>query len=282
MGTPTGIGRDRRPNIIFAVFLITAGIVLFLANLGLFPIHRVWDFWPLVFSAIGLGRLYRSQTPGSLLLGLAFVGIGIVATLFSTGIFRLRLHDDSWPLSLVFIGLGVAGLAKVLDNEPWTWGGNRYPHALFRRYRHSKWAHRQWRNANFAGGEPPYPDQAFADQLRSDMDPVLNDYTMMGHIKRRIESQSFQGGRLTSVMGSIEIDLRRARMPDGQRIAQLETNAMMGRIAVRVPDSWRVVWTGSNVMGSFEDKTIPPNTGTQAPQLIVSGDCTMGSIEIES
>jgi hypothetical protein len=35
-------------------------------------------------------------------------------------------------------------------------------------------------------------------------------------------------------------------------------------------------------MGNVEDKTFPPVTAPDAPQLIITGSVVMGSIEIES
>jgi len=268
----------RKPTAVFAVCLIAAGFLLFLGNLGLFPIRRVWDLWPLLFAYIGFSRLSCRRTPGKLLLGTAFIAVGVIATLFTTGFVHLQFHDDSWIISLVLIVLGVSGLAKVLDGESWHFPDRR---------RSSKWERRQrrrmakadkWNNSigSFSFEATVTPGKS------GDMDPVLSDHTIMGHIKRHVQSQSFEGGRLTSILGNIEIDLRRVKMAEGRKSVQIEVEAIMGHIALRVPDAWRVIWKGDNLLGNFEDRTIPPNTGADAPELVLTGACTMGSIEIES
>jgi hypothetical protein len=35
-------------------------------------------------------------------------------------------------------------------------------------------------------------------------------------------------------------------------------------------------------LGNIEDKTIPPNTGSSAPQLVITGSSVMGTVEIEN
>ena len=315
MNMTPGTQPARKPTVIFAVFMIAAGILLFLGNLGLLPIHRIWDLWPLIFTFIGFGRLAGRWTPGRMLVGLTFVVLGIIATLFTTGVFELHFHDDNWWISLVLIGVGVAGLARVLDGDRWDFGGSPSARKMAKRQRRLARAARRAGVPLPASGMPGYGD-AFNSQYNdpiynkptaaenppkaeeppsdpffsfeatmrtgSETDPVLNDHTVMGHIKRSVQSQNFEGGRLTSILGNIEIDLRRAKLPEGRRTVEIEIEAILGHIALRVPDAWRVVWSGDNFLGNFEDRTIPPNTGTNAPELILTGSCTMGSIEVES
>jgi len=275
MDNPPEVQPARKPTAVFAVCLIAAGFLLFLGNLGLFPIHRVWDLWPLIFSFVGFGRLSGRHTPGRLLIGVTFIAVGIIATLFTTGVLHLQFHDDSWVVALVLIAIGVSGLARVLDGEPWHFGELRY---------RAKWERRQQRRmAKMARRAPAFSFEATITPGKSaDSDPVLSDHTLMGHIKRSVISQRFEGGRLTSILGNIEIDLRRAKMLEGRKSATIELEVIMGHIALRVPDAWRVIWTGDNLLGNFEDRTIPPNTGAEAPELVLTGACTMGSIEIES
>ena len=263
---PAGLPPARKPNIIFAVFMIVAGTLLFLANLGFFPVRDVWDYWPLVFVAIGVSSLARRLSAGRILIGLVFIAVGVIATLFTTGILHARLHDQSWTVALVLITVGVTGLARMIDGEPWHMGNIQFRKRARRRY--------QWNT-----DVDPFFSQA---ANTANTESMLNDHTTMGNIKRRVESQSFQGGRLSTTMGNIKLDLRRARMPEGQKTARLEVHTFMGNVSLRIPDSWSLRWDGDNVMGSFVDKTIPPNTGLDAPQLLLTGSCTMGNIEIEN
>jgi hypothetical protein len=278
MDIPPEVQPARKPTAFFAVCLIAAGFLLFLGNLGLFPIHRLWQLWPLVFAFVGFGHLSGPRTPGRLLFGLAFIAAGVITTLFTTGILHLHFHDDSWIVSLVLIIVGVSGLARVLDGDPWHIGVHYS--SKFERRQQRRMA-KMNKMARAAGGTFSF-EATITPGKFADNDPVLSDHTIMGHIKRSVISQRFEGGRLTSILGNIEIDLRRAKMLEGRKSATIELEVIMGHVALRVPDAWRVIWTGDNLLGNFEDRTIPPNTGADAPELVLTGACTMGSIEIES
>jgi cell wall-active antibiotic response 4TMS protein YvqF len=58
-------GGPRTPRIFFAAFLILAGTLLFLGNLGLLPIHSFWDLVPVGMIVLGLIRLLQSGRTGA-------------------------------------------------------------------------------------------------------------------------------------------------------------------------------------------------------------------------
>jgi hypothetical protein len=273
-----GVGR-RGPNGIFAVFLIGAGVLLFLSNLGFLPIRNVWDYWPLIFVAMGLGRLTRTPSFSAFVLGGLLVLFGFIFTLVNTGVIPIRTRDNSWPLSLLFIAVGIGGLAKVLE------AGN----ARWRNYPFGPGSNRQAPSDVPPPASPPplrWPTSenwaGWSKPSDSDDSPVLENIALMSTIRRKIESQNFQGGTLSAFLGSIELDLRRSRPPEGRNTIRLDANTIMGSIKLRIPETWRVDWNGVNMMASFEDKTVPPIIGAAAPQLIMTGYSFMGSIEIES
>ena len=103
-------------------------------------------------------------------------------------------------------------------------------------------------------------------------------------VKRRIETPKFEGGELSSVFGSIAIDMRWAAMAAPDRQAVIEANTAFGSIELRVPDTWRVRLQGNAVFGAYEDKTIPPRPepGVEAPTLVIRGGTAFGSVEIRN
>ncbi len=95
---------------------------------------------------------------------------------------------------------------------------------------------------------------------------------------RKIESQSFRGGKADVVFGSAEIDLRGARLAGGQ--ATLVLSAVFGGIEVFVPRDWQVVLEGSPVLGSIESrKAISDLPKTQT--LTVKASAVFGSVEVK-
>ena len=100
-----------------SLFLVLAGIVLFLANLNVLPIdvNHIWQCWPLIFVASGLSRIARMRSVGAFLFGGILMVAGLIYTLVNLGLFHIHVRDSSWPLSILFLALGLAGLARVLD-----------------------------------------------------------------------------------------------------------------------------------------------------------------------
>jgi hypothetical protein len=81
--------------------LIALGIVLVLMNIGVIGHVRIWNYWPLIFVAIGANKIIepykRSEGFWWLALGLWF----LVNTLRLWG-----LHwRDTWPAVLVILGI---------------------------------------------------------------------------------------------------------------------------------------------------------------------------------
>lgn len=233
-------------RLFFAIFLILVGVLLFLDNVGILRVRNLWNYWPLILVAAGIGRLMNSRDTGARLIGLFLVLLGSVILLVTLGILHIHTRDGSWPVALLLIAFGVSLLVKVL--EP---GAGRRSFGL--------------------------PAPASAESTN-----VLNDMALLGGIKRKLETANFQGGAIVSILGGVEIDLRRSQISAPERTAALDIRAILAGTKIRVPETWRVNVLGASILGSYEDKTIPPNTGPHAPTLVITGYSVFASIEIEN
>ncbi len=240
--------RGGRCRVAFSGILIAIGVLLFLSNLGIIPIRNIWNFWPVIPIAIGLGSLVSAQNTADRLWGFLLMGFGAVFLLLNLGFIRLHTHDGSLFVSVVLIAVGFAALSGV-SGPP----------------------HRRW-----IGG-PRFP----RPRVRPDFESAVNDFVVFGALKRKLESNDFRGGDLIAIFGNIEMDLRRALITPVVRSAVINVVAVFGATKVRVPQSWRVAVSGAGILGNFEDKTIPPNTGPDAPTLVITGFSIFGSVEIE-
>ncbi len=237
-----------RSRVALSGILIAIGVLLFLSNLGIIPIRNMWDYWPAIPIAIGLGSLLTARNTGGRLWGFLLIGFGAVFLLLNLGLIRLQTHDGSLFLSVILIAAGFAALSGV-SGPP----------------------HRRWL------GGPHFP----RPRVRPDYDSNVNDFVVFGALKRKLESNDFRGGDLIAIFGNIEIDLRRALITAAIRSAVINVVAVFGATKIRVPQNWRVAVSGAGILGNFEDKTIPPNTGPDAPTLIITGYSIFGSVEIE-
>jgi Domain of unknown function (DUF5668)/Cell wall-active antibiotics response 4TMS YvqF len=237
-----------RSRVAVSGILITLGVLLFLSNLGIIPIRNVWDFWPAIPIAIGFGSLVNARNTAGRLWAFLLMGFGALFLLLNLGLIHLRTHDGSLFVSVVLIAVGFAALSGI--------SGPPY---------------RRWIGAPHFTRPRPRPDYESA----------VNDYVLFGALKRKLESNDFRGGDLIAIFGNIDIDLRRALITPAVRSAEINAMAIFGATKIRVPQGWRVAASGVGILGNFEDKTIPPNTGPDAPTLIVTGYSIFGSVEIE-
>lgn len=87
-----------------AVILIAVGAIFLLDNLHLFPVHDLWDYWPVALMIAGAFKLADSPLPkGRALGGILLVGGGIVLAA-NLGLIPISA-DDLWPLALIAVGV---------------------------------------------------------------------------------------------------------------------------------------------------------------------------------
>jgi predicted membrane protein len=235
------------PRLFFAILLISAGTLLFLSNLGLLPAFNFWSFWPAIFILGGVGKLTTDHRRSGQAFGIILIAFGSLFLLINLGILHVRTHDDSWPLSLVLMAVGAVALVKILE-----------------------------------ANDRVRPRVGFPIGRGSLSADLLREQVIFGSLKRKIESTNFQGGKLDSIFGSIDLDFRRAQISSPERSATLETNAVFGSIELRVPETWRVVAQATGIFGSVEDKTVANKLpGFDGPTLYITGAAVFGAVEIK-
>ncbi|MGB6959953.1 MAG: DUF5668 domain-containing protein, partial [Candidatus Acidiferrum sp.] len=116
-----------------------------------------------------------------------------------------------------------------------------------------------------------------------DASDTLDAVAVFGGTERRISSQTFRGGRATSVFGGVELDFRDANI-DGDE-ATLEVQCIFGGVEIRVPDAWNVHSKSIPVLGGYADKTrssATPQDASAAKRktLIITGSIVFGGVEI--
>ncbi len=208
-----------------------------------------------------------------LLFGLALLGeqLGVV----DVG----RLLSTWWPLLLVGVGgvklitgtpiggsvLLLAGLlfqARALEMLPGSFFDYFWPLVLV--------AGGVWLIASRGGGEPTTSTE---DEIRH--------FVAFGGLETRNESQDFRGGSITAMFGGLELDLRGAKI-SGDR-AVLETTTMLGGAEIRVPKEWRVVVSGTPLLGGWENTTEHrPDAEGRSPTLELTGLSILGGVSISN
>ena len=109
-------------------------------------------------------------------------------------------------------------------------------------------------------------------------DSEISVTTLLGSSENQITSDQFRGGRVLSVFGSAEIDLRQAATASGG--ATLRVLACLGGVRLVVPEDWAInVQTKVLLGGAASKRVAPPEP---SGQLTLTGICLFGSVEVRS
>jgi hypothetical protein len=112
-----------------------------------------------------------------------------------------------------------------------------------------------------------------------DSSPSLNALALLSGVQRKVVAQDFRGGDVTAIMGGHEIDLRPARMAEGQAV--LDLFVWWGGVELRVPEDWRVSVEAHPIMGAVVDETRAP-IGEARGVLVLRGLVVMGGVEVKN
>jgi predicted membrane protein len=224
-----------------------------------------------------------------LVWGALIVAAGVALLLDHMGFIYIGSLFRFWPMILIFFGVGhvftpanrvwgvillVVGAVLQLNNLGITHlrFADMWPIAIIAVGLLLMWgAMRQPVVLKGAGGATDSAD-------------VLEAVAIFAGTERRISSQTFKGGRATSIFGGVELDFRDANI-DGDE-ATLDVNCIFGGVEIRVPDAWIVDSRSIPVLGGYSDKT---RLSASAPQeqtsekrktLIVTGTVIFGGVEI--
>ena len=226
--------------------LIFFGLLFSLDNFGVIDAGDVLAYWPMILVVIGIVRAAQPRNPGERVFGVIMVGLGIFFQLQELGWTSMRFRD-LWPVVLVIIGSTL--IWRAFDR---------------RRGIESGWA---------AGATPALGTR---DGL-----PRQSDFAFMGGVHRVVESQDFQGGDATAVMGAVELDLRGATI--ARSPAVLDVFALWGGIELTVPPDWKVEIHATPILGGIENKArYAMREGSGDQVLVVRGTALMGGIEIKN
>ncbi len=239
-------GHRQVGRVVFGLFIVVVGLFALLDNLHLFDSHLVQPYWPLVFVALGALKLARPRMGRARWLGAAFVALGAAMTLNNLGLIHFQVRDW-WPLLLMLLGVGMIFKPR---------GG-----------RGRRWRRRHGPPCGIGGDGPR--DERLEHGARIDASAVMSGLVLKN------DSQAFEGGEISTVMGAVEVDLRQASVA-GE--ALLHLSVIMGGIEIKVPRDWSVSIRGTPTLGGIEDRTAPPMT--PGKRLVIEGSVVMGGVEI--
>ena len=229
----------RRGRVVFGLFILAVGLFALLDNLHVFDARRVQPYWPLVFVALGALKIAHWRDSAGIVVGLGFIAVGGAMTLNNLGLIVFHVRDW-WPALLIVLGALFIARGFRPDSS--------------RRACRGRYGRR---------------DERLEHGSRIDAT------AMMSALVVKNDSQDFQGGDVSTVMGAVEIDLRQASIVTE---AHLHVSVIMGGIEIKVPRDWSVSVNGTPTLGGIEDRSAPPLAS--AKRLVIDGSVVMGGVEI--
>lgn len=239
--------RNTASQMLIGAGVILAGFLFLIDNLGWIDLEMHLHFWPFVLMVVGASVLAQSPRRGS---GAAFAGLfmilfGAVSLLKGLGLIYI-----SWK---VIFPIGIIGVGLMM---------------VFRANK---------RRSSAEAESSTDGTSLFCVSGGETGERVLDLTAILGGFQRKVTTQDFRGGDLTSVMGGIDLDMRTASL---EGTAVLNVFALMGGISVKVPTDWTVELEGTPILGGFDEKTMQPKDATK--RLVIRGTAIMGGVEIRN
>jgi predicted membrane protein len=115
----------------------------------------------------------------------------------------------------------------------------------------------------------------------------IDIHAVFGGGEYTINSSAFMGGRVTAIMGGVELNLKNASIKSDE--VELNIFAMWGGISIRVPEDWDVSVEGTPILGGMDNQTklvddnIIEGTGKKrTKKLLITGVAIMGGLEVKN
>ena len=210
------------------------------------------------------------------IIGLFLIGIGILFMLNNLGVldFTIPRYFFTWQVVLIVLGLfqlvqgNTKGGLTLLVIGLFFWLPAYFDIGV-RDY---------WPVLLILFGLGFFLKSQVTDQSKIARD--VDDIAILAGSSKKISNKAFSGGKLSTVMGSIELDLRQSSLEQGQ--ALLDSFTVMGGVKLYVPDEWVVNFEATNILGSFADKRAHRPTEYFGDVLTIKGFVLLGSTELHS
>lgn len=186
------------------------------------------------------------------ILGIFFIGVGVALLLGNIGIipYEFTYYVFTWEMILIAIGVyqlssgNTKGGLITLTIGSLFWIRNFW-NISYRDF---------WPVILIAIGLSSFLKGRGHKSLNGDNDDsdYIDDLALLGGSKKIVTDQSFKGGRITSIFGGVELDLRNASLEGGK--AEIDTFTIFGAFKTYVPPGWKVNTNMTCIFGGFNDK----------------------------
>lgn len=218
----------------------------------------------------------NSSSLSRVLVGLGITVVGLLAALGAVDLVNFsQLVKDWWPVAPLFLGL------VMVMSRNYVWGliVTAFGGAMLARtlgYTDYNVFELFWPAVIIVVGLSILFNRGASsfktDKSHDDVTAILAGITSNNN------SANYKGGKVTSVMGGVSIDLRKATI---QKEATLQVMSFWGGVEVKVPEGWVVKNRTNAILGGVEVK-VHADIDKDAPVLYLVGDVIMAGVDIKN
>jgi predicted membrane protein len=120
------------------------------------------------------------------------------------------------------------------------------------------------------------------DKSRQTNQDRLDEVNVFSGSRLIINSSNFKGGDFVGVFGGSEIDLRQAKLGEGENV--IDVTMVFGGFSMLVPPEWNIVTDVTGILGGFSDSriTVPEDQIDKSRTLYIKGIAVFGGGELKT
>ena len=126
------------------------------------------------------------------------------------------------------------------------------------------------------------PEEPLSAEYGTNGMDYFDDFVIFGGREVFVNSQNFYGGKITSMFGGAEYDLRQAGLSENGAV--VDCVSVFGACEFKVPPDWTVKNEVTAIFGAFSDKrgnSFNQTISDPSKTLVVKGFSAFGAIEIK-
>jgi hypothetical protein len=111
--------------------------------------------------------------------------------------------------------------------------------------------------------------------MKSSSQNSINETFIFSGTKRRLDSENFNGGRITAIFGGADLDLSNTKTK--KKVIELDIAAVFGGVKIRVPKNWEIESEAVGILGGIDNKT---SLEKKSATLKLTGVAIFGGVNI--
>lgn len=256
-------------SIIFGIVILGIGLLLLVRKLGFFIPDWVLS-WPMILIVIGTFTLIKHEFKSA--FGGILLGVGLYFLFEREFDFNFGIQRYIFPIVLIILGIYLI-TQKRKENQVLEELQNRINSPKPGGSGSSS-------SSDPLAGATSKPISGMSSTSGISFNDKLNIDAIFSGVNKRVLSKNFQGGKLTSVFGGIDLDLTQA---DFSGVVVMQVDVIFGGLKMVVPPHWDVRTEVSNIAAGVEDKRIYRESEVDSDKvLLIKGTILFGGLEIKS